>query len=37
MTFANYSEFYQYYLTQHSDIRCRYCHYLGSTLVARAC
>lgn len=33
MAFKNFSDFYQFYLTQHGDTRCRYCHYLGSTLV----
>jgi hypothetical protein len=31
--FASFSEFYPYYLEEHSDARCRALHYLGSTLV----
>ncbi|WP_101758786.1 DUF962 domain-containing protein [Oceanicoccus sp. KOV_DT_Chl] len=30
--FATFSEFYDFYLTQHSHPVCRYLHYLGSTL-----
>lgn len=33
MKFANFQQFYPFYLQQHSDWRCRCCHYLGSTLV----
>lgn len=32
-SFQNFADFYQYYLQQHSDPRCRSLHYLGSTLV----
>lgn len=31
--FADFNAFYGFYLQQHSDPRCRYCHYTGSTLV----
>ncbi|MCC5856274.1 MAG: DUF962 domain-containing protein [Idiomarina sp.] len=33
MSFKNFSEFYPYYLKEHSDPRCRAMHYVGSTLV----
>jgi hypothetical protein len=32
-TFRNFSEFYPYYLEEHSDARCRALHYTGSLLV----
>lgn len=32
-TFANFSEFYPYYLAEHSDRTCRNLHFVGSTLV----
>ncbi|MEM7501043.1 MAG: DUF962 domain-containing protein [Pseudomonadota bacterium] len=32
-TFRNFSEFYPYYLSEHSDPRCRSLHYIGSMLV----
>ena len=31
--FNSLDEFYPFYLTQHANPWCRYCHYLGSTLV----
>lgn len=34
--YATFREFYPYYLSEHSDVRCRRMHYLGSTL-ALAC
>ncbi len=30
--FASFAEFYPFYLGEHSDVRCRRLHYLGSTL-----
>lgn len=33
MQFASFSDFYIFYLKQHNNPLCRYCHYLGSTLV----
>lgn len=33
MTFNSFSEFYPYYLAEHSDPTCRALHYIGSTLV----
>jgi hypothetical protein len=30
--FHSFREFYPYYLSEHSDVRCRRLHYLGSTL-----
>lgn len=32
-TFSNFSEFYPFYLSEHSDVTCRRLHYLGSFLV----
>lgn len=31
--FSNFSEFYPYYLTEHSSRRCRRMHFIGSSLV----
>ncbi|WP_158755528.1 DUF962 domain-containing protein [Dyella sp. S184] len=31
--FSNFSEFYPYYLTEHSNRSCRRMHFIGSTLV----
>ncbi|EKE84859.1 DUF962 domain-containing protein [Idiomarina xiamenensis] len=31
--FSSFAEFYPYYLREHSDPRCRYMHYIGSSLV----
>ncbi|MBY6188593.1 DUF962 domain-containing protein [Marinobacter hydrocarbonoclasticus] len=31
--FQSFSEFYPFYLSEHSDSRCRALHYIGSTLV----
>jgi hypothetical protein len=31
--FASFNEFYPYYLSEHSDRRCRRLHFVGSTLV----
>jgi hypothetical protein len=31
--FANFREFYPYYLSEHRDRRCRRLHFVGSTLV----
>ncbi len=33
MSFDNFAAFYRFYLEQHAHPWCRYCHYLGSTLV----
>lgn len=33
LTFKNYKEFYHFYLAEHSDIKCRTMHYIGSLLV----
>lgn len=33
MQFNSFGEFYPYYLTEHSDPRCRAMHYIGSSLV----
>ncbi len=33
MKFANFAEFYPYYLSQHRQPGCRACHYVGSGLV----
>ncbi|CUS49284.1 MAG: putative membrane protein [Idiomarinaceae bacterium HL-53] len=33
MKFNSFSEFYPYYLKEHSDFRCRFLHYVGSSLV----
>ncbi len=30
--YATFREFYPYYLSEHTDVRCRRMHYLGSTL-----
>lgn len=32
-TFSNFSEFYPYYLEEHSDVICRRLHFVGSLLV----
>lgn len=32
-TFSSFSEFYPFYLSEHSDVTCRRLHYLGSLLV----
>ena len=32
-TFRNFSEFYPYYLEEHSDVICRRLHFVGSLLV----
>ncbi|MEE4297221.1 MAG: DUF962 domain-containing protein [Wenzhouxiangella sp.] len=32
-TFKNFRDFYPYYLSEHSDIRCRRLHFIGSWLV----
>lgn len=32
-TYANFSEFYPYYLAEHSNRTCRNLHFIGSTLV----
>ena len=32
-TFSNFSEFYPYYLEEHSDVMCRRLHFIGSLLV----
>ncbi|MBW0145985.1 Mpo1-like protein [Marinobacter arenosus] len=32
-TFSNFSEFYPYYLEEHSDVTCRRLHFAGSLLV----
>ncbi|EMP56640.1 hypothetical protein MSNKSG1_04876 [Marinobacter santoriniensis NKSG1] len=32
-TFRNFSEFYPYYLEEHSDVTCRRLHFAGSLLV----
>ncbi|WP_286222588.1 DUF962 domain-containing protein [Marinobacter apostichopi] len=32
-TFNNFSEFYPYYLEEHSDVTCRRLHFVGSLLV----
>ncbi len=31
--FRTFSEFYPFYLDEHRDARCRYCHFVGTTLV----
>ncbi len=31
--FSSFSDFYPYYLSQHSNTTCRYLHYVGSILV----
>lgn len=33
MTFDTFSQFYPYYLKEHRDFKCRFLHYIGSTLV----
>ncbi len=33
MQFSSFAEFYPFYLREHSDPRCRRCHFWGSTLV----
>ncbi|RTE86985.1 MULTISPECIES: DUF962 domain-containing protein [Gammaproteobacteria] len=33
MAFTSFKEFYPYYLKEHSDLKCRVLHYVGSTLV----
>lgn len=32
-TFSSFAEFYPYYLSEHSDRRCRRLHFIGSVLV----
>lgn len=32
MQFNSFEDFYPFYLEQHSNPLCRYCHYLGNTL-----